>query len=52
MRVCRKCGRDFQSLALKAILVDLGCEVYPRPSVCNDGEDHEFKKVEKGESDE
>lgn len=51
MKVCTKCNESFQELALKAILVDLGCRVYPLPSECIDGDEHEFESRNEGESD-
>lgn len=49
--ICTKCNESFKGLALKAILVDLGCKVHPSPNICIDGDEHDFETHEKEQDD-
>ena len=48
--LCKRCGKSVEELAVIAMLVDLRARVFPSPSECLDGKEHEFVKEEQSES--
>jgi len=45
MMICRKCGKELRRLMLLCLMADFGCQVYPSPSECVCGGDHEFEEA-------
>jgi len=43
---CSKCGESADRLLLKSLLIEFGCRASSDPSVCDDGESHDFVKPE------
>lgn len=50
---CVYCGVSFTKLAMSAMLVDLGCSVFPSPTYCpsSDDNEHDFSESPTVETD-